>query len=100
MEDHGLERRPAKPGQERRGLEEAMIAICDLAFQFPHSDFRLSVPSLQIGRVERVAIIGPSGSGKTTLLHLISGILSPSQGVVREQVHHVVDYRSTHGDVR
>ena len=62
-----------------------MIAICDLAFQFPHSDFRLSVSSLQIGRAERVAIIGPSGSGKTTLLHLISGILSPSQGVVRVQ---------------
>src|ERR1039457_3576725 len=85
MEDHRHERRPAKPGQERRGLEEVMIAICDLAFQFPHSDFRLSVSSLQIGRAERVAIIGPSGSGKTTLLHLISGILSPSQGVVRVQ---------------
>jgi ABC-type lipoprotein export system ATPase subunit len=85
MEDHSHERRPAKPGQKRRGVEEAMIAICDLAFQFPHSDFQIAVPSLKIAKAERVAIIGPSGSGKTTLLHLISGILSPSQGIIRVQ---------------
>src|ERR1022692_4330798 len=85
MENHGHERRPAKPGQKRSGFEETMIAICDLEFQFPHSDFRLSVPSLKIARAERVAIIGPSGSGKTTLLHLISGILSPLQGMLRVQ---------------
>ncbi len=60
-----------------------MIAISDLEFGFPHSDFRLAVPSLQIARAERVAIVGPSGSGKTTLLHLISGILSPSRGTIR-----------------
>ena len=60
-----------------------MIAISDLAFQFPRSDFRLAVPSLKIAVAERVAIVGPSGSGKTTLLHLISGILSPSRGTIR-----------------
>ena len=37
-----------------------MIAICDLEFHFPRSDFRLAVPSLQIAKAERVAIIGPS----------------------------------------
>ncbi len=62
-----------------------MIAISDLEYHFPHSDFRLAVPSLQIARAERVAIIGPSGSGKTTLLHLISGILSPTRGTMRVQ---------------
>ena len=61
-----------------------MIAISDLEFQFPHSDFRL-VPSLKIAQRERVAIIGPSGSGKTTLLHLIAGILSPTRGTIRVQ---------------
>jgi putative ABC transport system ATP-binding protein len=62
-----------------------MITITDLEFRFAHSDFRLAVPSLDIGAAERVAIIGPSGSGKTTLLHLISGILRPSRGTIRVQ---------------
>lgn len=59
-----------------------MITIRSLEFQFPGSDFRLSIPALQVGLQERVAIIGPSGSGKTTLLHLIAGILSPVHGTV------------------
>jgi ABC-type lipoprotein export system ATPase subunit len=60
-----------------------MIAISDLEFHFPHSDFRLAIPSLRVAGAERLAIIGPSGSGKTTLLHLISGILSPARGTIR-----------------
>jgi ABC-type lipoprotein export system ATPase subunit len=62
-----------------------VITISGLVFQFPHSDFRLSIPSLNITTRERVAIIGPSGSGKTTLLHLVAGILPPSQGTIRVQ---------------
>ena len=62
-----------------------MITIAHLEFQFPHSDFRLAVPSLQVARAEHVAIIGPSGSGKTTLLYLIAGILSPAHGTIRVQ---------------
>ena len=62
-----------------------MITIADLEFQFPHSDFRLAVPSLQVARAEHAAIIGPSGSGKTTLLYLIAGILSPAHGTIRVQ---------------
>jgi ABC-type lipoprotein export system ATPase subunit len=60
-----------------------MIAISDLEFQFPQSDFRLAVPSLKIAAGERAAVVGPSGSGKTTLLNLISGILLPSRGAIR-----------------
>jgi ABC-type lipoprotein export system ATPase subunit len=60
-----------------------MIAIADLEFRFPGSDFRLAIPSLSIAAGERVAISGPSGSGKTTLLHLIAGILSPARGTIR-----------------
>ena len=60
-----------------------MIAVRDLDFQFPQSDFRLAVPALNVSDGERVAIVGPSGSGKTTLLHLIAGILTPAQGTIR-----------------
>ncbi len=31
---------------------------------------------------DRLAIVGPSGSGKTTLLHLLSGIDTPSSGLI------------------
>jgi putative ABC transport system ATP-binding protein len=62
-----------------------VIAVNDLDFQFPQSDFRLTVPSLNVSDGERVAIVGPSGSGKTTLLHLIAGILTPARGRIRVQ---------------
>jgi predicted ABC-type transport system involved in lysophospholipase L1 biosynthesis ATPase subunit len=60
-----------------------LIAINDLEFQFPKSDFRLVVPALDVTQGERLAIVGPSGSGKTTLLHLIAGILRPAGGTIR-----------------
>jgi len=62
-----------------------MISVAGLEFNFPHSDFRLTVPLLNIATGERVAIIGPSGSGKTTLLHLLAGILTPATGTIRVQ---------------
>ncbi|WP_293902916.1 ABC transporter ATP-binding protein [Phenylobacterium sp.] len=37
----------------------------------------------QVDRGEFVMVAGPSGSGKSTLLALISGLLTPSEGVVR-----------------
>jgi putative ABC transport system ATP-binding protein len=39
--------------------------------------------SLEINTGEFVAIIGKSGSGKTTLINLLTGIDSPSTGVIR-----------------
>lgn len=41
--------------------------------------------SLSITQGEVFGLLGPNGSGKSTLLHLLSGVLSPSQG----QVHFV-----------
>jgi ABC-type lipoprotein export system ATPase subunit len=62
-----------------------VIAIDDLDFRFPQSDFRLAISSLQVAAGQRVAIVGPSGSGKTTLLHLLAGILRPARGTIRVQ---------------
>jgi len=42
------------------------------------SSFRLSVPSLQIARGEKIALIGESGCGKSTLLDLLAFILQPT----------------------
>lgn len=62
-----------------------MIRVENLRFRYPRSDFALSIPSLDIGDREAVALIGPSGSGKTTLLHLIAGIQIAEAGRVEVQ---------------
>lgn len=57
-----------------------MIEISGLTFGYDKGDFHLSIPGLQVGQGERVAIVGPSGSGKTTLLNLVAGIARPQSG--------------------
>lgn len=60
-----------------------MINIHALDFSYPDSDFRLSIPELDVAAGEKLAVIGPSGSGKTTLLNLVAGIVTPQKGRVR-----------------
>ena len=57
-----------------------MIAIENLQFRYPGSDFRLQVAELTVERGAKVALIGPSGIGKTTLLNVIAGISVPLTG--------------------
>jgi len=59
-----------------------MVSVAKLRFQYPRSDFQLSIDSLEIETGEKVAFVGPSGSGKTTLLNLICGISIPGRGAV------------------
>ncbi|MFK8081701.1 MAG: amino acid ABC transporter ATP-binding protein [Granulosicoccus sp.] len=50
--------------------------------------------SLNVAQGEIVGLIGPSGSGKSTVLRVLTGLLTPSDGVVRLSGE-VVDYGST-----
>lgn len=59
-----------------------MIRCDDVVFGYPRSQFRLSVPSIELAAGEHVALVGPSGSGKTTLLDLIAGVRCPERGRV------------------
>jgi ATP-binding cassette subfamily F protein uup len=40
--------------------------------------------SIRIGRGDRVGIVGPNGAGKTTLLNMLTGVLAPDEGRVRQ----------------
>ena len=40
------------------------------------------LPEWRVRAGEQLAVTGPSGCGKSTLLNLISGLLTPSRGVV------------------
>ncbi len=46
------------------------------------SDYRLEIPSFNIGEREYVAITGPSGCGKSTTLDMVGMILSPDESDV------------------
>lgn len=84
LEDHQLrEEQRIDPTSSKSTCETSrMIAIENLEFHYPHSDFCLRVPKLEVEQGTKVALIGPSGSGKTTLLNLIAGIAVPLAGQV------------------
>ncbi len=60
-----------------------MIAINDLEFAYPTSNFFLQIPEFSVETHEKIAVIGPSGTGKTTLLNLLAGIIVPRRGSIR-----------------
>ncbi len=43
----------------------------------------ISLPALEVGAGEHLAVHGESGAGKTTLLHLVAGILKADAGTIR-----------------
>ena len=61
---------------------QLMIEIDQLLFQYPRSEFLLTIESMKIEPGAQVAVVGPSGSGKTTLLNLIAGIVVPTSGTI------------------
>lgn len=42
---------------------------------------------LELNAGERIALMGPSGAGKTSVLRIISGLLKPDSGVIRNDFH-------------
>ena len=66
-----------------KNLFNPLISIQNLSFSYPEGQFCLIVPTLDVERGGRLAVVGASGSGKTTLLDLIAGIRTADTGSVR-----------------
>jgi ATP-binding cassette subfamily B protein len=81
----GAPRRPAKLNLKSN------IELKDISFGYSKDrPLILSNINLVINRGECIGIVGKSGSGKSTLLDLITGLLSPTEGVI------MVDGRNIH----
>ena len=70
------------PREKVDNIKEYLIKL--LKRQIRYEEFvALSDVTLKIKSGEVVGIVGLNGSGKSTLLKVISGILAPSEGIVR-----------------
>ena len=60
-----------------------MVALENVFFQYPDSEFQLNIDNLSFEQGSKTAIIGTSGFGKTTMLNIIAGIITPQKGWVK-----------------
>lgn len=57
-----------------------MLRLTDVKHSF--GETHIKYPDWEVQPGEHALILGNSGSGKTTLLHIVSGLLTPSEGKV------------------
>ncbi|MBT4125303.1 MAG: ABC transporter ATP-binding protein [Chloroflexi bacterium] len=61
--------------------ESALVSVSGVGFDYEDAPILENV-NLAVERGEFVALVGPSGCGKSTILNLISGVLSPRDGMI------------------
>ena len=72
-------------GKEVLLLAEGLIYILNI--NFPQQPWIYKNIEFGIDLDTRVALVGPNGAGKSTLLKLITGDLTPSDGMIRRHNH-------------
>lgn len=80
-----------------------LISVENLAVNY--GDFRaLHDVSFSIDQGDFLAVVGPNGSGKSTLIKSMSGLLKPSEGIIKkaESLTHIgyLPQKSTYADPR
>ena len=78
--------RPSSPAlRKRKGVTVGTISVQNLRKEFVSDDstvVALESASFEVSGHEFVSVVGPSGCGKSTLLNILSGIETPTSGVV------------------
>ncbi len=65
------------------GKGPALVEVQEITFVYPDGRRALDRVSLVLQPGERVALVGPNGAGKSTLLLVLSGLLPPTEGLLR-----------------
>jgi len=68
-------------------LPVPVLAIENVTFAYPNSEFLYKNVDFGIDLQTRVALVGPNGAGKTTLIKLICGELLPTKGQIKKNQH-------------
>ena len=68
-------------------LPVPVLAIENVTFAYPKSEFLYKSVDFGIDLQTRVALVGPNGAGKTTLIKLICGELNPTKGQIKKNQH-------------
>jgi len=61
----------------------AIVELEGVSFAYPGGEELFHCLSLSVRHGERVGIVGANGSGKTSIFHLVMGLNSPGDGVLR-----------------
>lgn len=64
-------------------MSHHVVEFQDIHFHYPDGKDAINGVSTRILHGEAVGLVGANGAGKTSLLMLLTGILTPSQGIIR-----------------
>lgn len=70
----------------------SMLEVTNLSFSYNPPQPLIENFSLSVEKGERIAFIGKNGRGKSTLLSLLSGDLTPNQGIVKRSDNLEIGY--------
>jgi ABC-2 type transport system ATP-binding protein len=78
----------------------SIISISNLTKSYASGLQALKRINLEIRKGEIFALLGPNGAGKTTLINIVCGIVTPTQGTVLADGHHILrDYRAARSQI-